>query len=104
MLETTRTDDPKGLRIAGEIDLTTVDEFRSALAPLVREGGDITLDVGDLRFIDSSGVQVLIGALGELSDRGRLILLRPRPTVVRLVKVLGIQQFENFEVREEGSS
>jgi stage II sporulation protein AA (anti-sigma F factor antagonist) len=103
MLEATRTDTPKGLRIEGEVDLTTVEKFRTALAPLIREGGDVTLDVGEMRFIDSSGVQVIIGAITELSDRGRLLLLRPRPTVVRLVRVLGLQQFENFEVREEGS-
>lgn len=101
MLEIRGTDQPKGLRIEGEVDLTTVDRFRSALAPMVQEGGDITLDVGDMRFIDSSGVQVIIGALTELSGRGRVVLVRPRPTVVRLVKVLGLKQFENFEVRGE---
>jgi anti-anti-sigma factor len=100
LLEITRTDDPKGLRIEGELDLATVDRFRTALAAMVREGGDIILDVGDMRFMDSSGAQVIIRALRDLEGRGRLVLARPQRTVLRIVKVMGLQRFENLEVQE----
>jgi anti-anti-sigma factor len=100
MLEITRTDDPKGLRIEGELDLATVDRFRSALAAMVREGGDILLDVGDMLFMDSSGAQVLIRALRDLSDRGRLVLAHPQRTVLRIVRVMGLERFENLEIQE----
>ena len=104
MLEIHRTDDPKGLRIVGEVDLATVERFRSAVAPMVQEGTDVVLDVGDMRFIDSSGAQVLIRALEDLGDRGRLVLIRPRRTLLRMIRVMGLQRFENLEVREEVSS
>jgi anti-sigma B factor antagonist len=104
MLEITRTEEPKGLRIEGDVDLSTVEKFRMALAPMVHDGGDIVLDVSDMQFIDSSGAQVLIGALEDLDDRGRLLLVRPRRMVVRMVKVMGLERFENLEVREDGST
>ena len=104
MLEISSIDDPKGLRLVGEVDLATVERFRSALAPLVREGGEIVLDIGDMRFIDSSGAQVLIRALEDLSHRGRLVLAHPRRMVISMVRVMGLQRFENLEVQEDASS
>jgi anti-anti-sigma regulatory factor len=47
----------------------------------------------------SSGVQVLIKALQSLDGRGRLILANPVGTVRRLVDVMGLERFDNLEVR-----
>jgi anti-anti-sigma factor len=104
MLEINRTDDPKGLRLVGDVDLATVDRLRSALAPMVREGGELVVDMRDMGFIDSSGMHVLIRALEGLGDRGRLVLVHPRRTVVRMVRVMGLQRFENLEIQEDGAA
>jgi anti-anti-sigma factor len=98
MLEIATTDDPRGLRLTGEIDLATVDDLTAALEPLVREGGDITLDLAGVRFLGSSGVQVLIRALDTLDGRGRLLLARPGSSVRRIFEVMGLSRFENLEV------
>lgn len=99
MLEIATTDDPRGLRLAGEVDLATVNDLAAALEPYVREGGDITLDMSGVRFLGSSGVQVLIRALDTLGGRGRLILTHPGSSVRRLFEVMGLDRFENLEVR-----
>jgi anti-sigma B factor antagonist len=99
MLEIATTDDPRGLRLAGEVDLATVNDLTAALEPHVREGGDITLDMTGVRFLGSSGVQVLIRALETLNGRGRLILTHPGSSVRRLFEVMGLERFENLEVR-----
>ncbi len=99
MLEIATTDDPRGLRLTGEIDLATVNELTAALEPLVREGGDITLDLSEVRFLGSSGAQVLIRALDALDGRGRLVLTHPGSSVRRLLEVMGLDRFENLEVR-----
>jgi anti-anti-sigma factor len=100
VLDIARTEDPRGLRLAGEIDLDTVDELTVALEPQLREGGDITLDIAGVRFLGSSGVQVLIRALEALNGRGRLVLVHPVSSVSRLLEVMGLHRFENLEVRE----
>lgn len=93
-------EEPRGLRLGGELDLATVAELEAGLKPLVEKGGDITLDVADLRFMDSSAVQVLIRTVQGLDGRGRVILARPGTIVRRLVDVMGLARMENLELRE----
>ena len=99
-LNVERMDEPRGLRLEGELDLATVGEVEAALQELTREGGDITLDVRELRFMDSSAVQLLIRTLQSLGERGRVTLLRPMSSVRRLIDVMGLNRFENLDVRE----
>jgi anti-anti-sigma factor len=99
VLEIATIEEPNGLRLDGELDLATAPDLTSALEPHLRRGGEITLDVSGLRFMGSSGVQVLIRALQSLDGRGRLVLMRPVGGVQRLIDVMGLDRFDNLEVR-----
>jgi anti-sigma B factor antagonist len=99
VLEIVTIEEPNGLRLDGELDLATAPDLTSALEPHLRRGGEITLDVSGLRFMGSSGVQVLIRALQSLDGRGRLVLMRPVGGVQRLIDVMGLNRFDNLEVR-----
>jgi anti-anti-sigma factor len=93
-------EDPRGLRLKGELDLAAIPDVDSPLRSLVEEGGDITLDVSELRFMDSSAVQLVIRAVQGLDRRGRVILDQPVATVRRLIEVMGLDRFENLVIRE----
>ena len=93
-------DEPRGLRLSGELDLATVPDLDAALRPMAEAGGEITLDVAGLRFMDSSAVQLLIRMLQALDGRGVIMLLRPMTSVRRLIDVMGLDRFENLEIRE----
>ena len=69
------------LRVAGEIDLVTGGQIRTELHRLVAEGRrQVVLDLEAVRFCDSSGVGVLIGARRLLrSCSGDLRLVLPPP-------------------------
>ncbi|HEX2024969.1 MAG TPA: STAS domain-containing protein [Actinomycetota bacterium] len=99
-LNVERMDEPRGLRLEGELDLATVGEVEAALQELVRQGGDITLDVRELRFMDSSAVQLLIRTSQGLDDRGRVVLDHPAHSVRRLIAVMGLDRIPNLEVHE----
>ena len=66
------------LRVAGEIDLVTGGRIRTEVHRLVAEGRRrVVLDLGAVRFCDSSGVGVLISArrlLRSCSGELRLVL------------------------------
>ena len=66
------------LRVAGEIDLVTGGQIRAEVHRLVAGGSrQVVLDLGAVRFCDSSGVGVLIGArrlLRSCSGELRLVL------------------------------
>ena len=74
---------------AGEIDITSAPALRSALTQCLAEGcTELTVDMTDLEFIDSSGLGVLVWALKQLRTReGRLVVRNP-PAIAQ--KILGI--------------
>ena len=53
---------PREMRIAGAIDLSSVEELKDGLQRLVTEPSDLVLDFSDVTFIDSSGISALIAA------------------------------------------
>ena len=66
--------EPSVLFLSGELDMATAEQFSSALAPAVTEGGPITVDISGLTFMDSTGVHALISAAATLKDRGCIVI------------------------------
>jgi anti-anti-sigma factor len=73
--------------VAGDIDIVTAPELRSALDGLAAEVDDVTLELSDVGFLDSSGIAVLLDAAGRLD---RFVLRSPSTAVVRLVEATGL--------------
>src|SRR2546423_13795151 len=84
-----RTREPAGFRLTGELDVATAPQLTDALEPALRRGGDVTLDLSDLSFVDSTRLQGLIGSALSLDGNGR-ILLRPPGNLVRAILELAI--------------
>jgi anti-anti-sigma factor len=99
VLEIEPIDEDRGLRLVGEVDLSNVDQLKTALDPQVDRGGEITLDVAGLSFIGSAGVQVLIRALIDLEGRGVIVLRSPGESLRQLIGIMGLDRFPNLEVR-----
>ena len=58
--------------LAGEVDLRSAGRLGVALnAVLRRGGGPVVVDLGALRFIDSSGLALLVNAARRLDQAGR---------------------------------
>ncbi len=59
------------LAVGGEIDVATSPELRRELHQLAdRKPARIIVDLGDVTFIDSSGLGVLVGTLKRLREEG----------------------------------
>jgi anti-anti-sigma factor len=99
VLEIEPIDEARGLRLVGEVDLSNVEQLKTALDPQVDRGGEITLDVAGLSFIGSAGVQVLIRALIDLEGRGVIVLRSPGESLRQLIGIMGLDRFPNLEVR-----
>lgn len=77
----------------GEIDLETAPRLREVLLPVLeREIGPVVLDLSEVAFMDSTGVHVLVEALGrlELQNRRLAIVCREGGQVHRLLAVVGL--------------
>ncbi len=89
--------DHRVIRVGGELDLATVptlvQELDEAMKPA--DGAAIVVDLSDLEFIDSTGIAVLVRAMGEDGDDGssRLRFVPSRADGVnRVLKMTGVAE------------
>jgi anti-anti-sigma factor len=85
-------DGPVVIHLDGELDPHTAPALQGALDEVTRNGAsEVVLDLAELRFIDSSGLRVVISAHRTLSDAGgRLVLRSPSETASRLLEITGL--------------
>jgi anti-anti-sigma factor len=89
-LELSALEAPRTLRLAGELDLNEADDLSARLAVEGEGRGDLTLDVSQLTFIDSTGLRELLRAAESLAGRGNLVLRSPSPPVRRVLDQMGL--------------
>lgn len=77
------------VRIRGELDLTNAGQLERAIEPLfARVSLDrLVFDLAELRFMDSSGIAVLLRAAGRA---GEVRLRSPSPLVEEVVSATGL--------------
>ena len=90
-------DDVGAVSVAGELDQATADELREPLQQTI-EGGTsaVMIDMSDCKFIDSTGLGVIVEAWQELQSRNgdsaALSICCPAVEVRRLLEVTGLDQ------------
>jgi len=73
--------------VSGELDVSNVDLLKASVASVTRNHPErIIFDLGDLRYIDSAGIAVLLSAAAECAVR----LRDPSPAVLRIVELTGL--------------
>jgi anti-sigma B factor antagonist len=96
-----------GVRVRGEADLATAQELTTALEAAMRDSaGAFVIDLCDVTFLDSSGVNVLVRARAVLGrdDRGLVVVCPPGPAR-RVFEVAGIADLlELFASRWEAAA
>ncbi len=90
---------PDGLKITGEVDIATSDEFENAINELVKaELPLIRLDLEDMEYIDSTGLGILMNIkknrLGENQD---IILVNPKRSIAKLMQLTGVDRIFKIE-------
>jgi anti-anti-sigma factor len=77
------------VEVDGELDLASAPELERALHQACQEGrGPVVVDLAALRFIDMSGLRVLLAAHEQAERQGRQLLLANVPGQVRRVMSL----------------
>ncbi len=71
--------------VRGDIDMGTIGELVEVLEQL---GGTVVVDLAEVTFLDSSGLQGMLDARRVARERGDdLILRRPSPPVSRILEM-----------------
>jgi anti-sigma B factor antagonist len=75
------------LALAGELDVTNVDQLRSEIEQ-ARHGRPmpVVFELSELRFMDSSGLALLLSVARQI---GQVTLRDPTPIIRRLIELTG---------------
>lgn len=94
-----RDDSQVVVRLAGELDAATAPYLQEALAGVVDDQGNLSVrvDLGDVTFIDSTGLSVLVRTWERLRLKGgELALTNPRPSTLKVFHVVGLSSIFNI--------
>jgi anti-sigma B factor antagonist len=82
------------VRLHGQLILQTADRVRSAAKPLIAPGGHVVIDVGDVNYLDSSGLGVLVGLKVSAANQGcRLELGNVTARIREILKITFLTDF-----------
>jgi|SRR6516162_1429144 anti-sigma B factor antagonist len=89
-VDVSREDGMPVIRLSGELDTVSVERVRSVLEGVLAADDDrLAFDVGDLEFMDSSGIALLVA----VARQARQVELRhPTPIVRRLIELTGLTE------------
>jgi anti-sigma B factor antagonist len=80
------------VRLRGELDVATAPEFERALLRLRPQRQRVVLDLAELRFMDSTGLRILLKARRAAAEDGWILVLRSvPPNIRRLLELAGVQ-------------
>lgn len=74
--------------LSGEVDLQNSPKVREALLDALQQPGTVVADLGDITYIDSSGIASLVEGL-QVAKRqgGRFALARVSPAALRVLSL-----------------
>jgi anti-sigma B factor antagonist len=86
-----------------ELDASNAGEFKRDMAPILQENSKLILDLGRLRFVDSSGLGAMLSCLRQLSGKGGDLKLCCMSSQVRaLFEIVRMHRiFDICRTREE---
>src|SRR5437016_5596808 len=82
------------VRLAGELDLYNAEDARAALTEASgRSPERVVVDLGEVTFVDSTGLGVLVEARTKLPNRRALLLAAPQIETRRALEVSGLDRY-----------
>jgi anti-anti-sigma factor len=89
---------PRGYRLVGELDISTERQAEELLLRTAEHPGDLDLDLSELRFMDSTGIRLLLRLTGQAT--GSVRIHAPSAVVERILDVAGLERIPNLVVAE----
>lgn len=85
------------LALTGRLDTVTAPELEKALAELLPQADSLVLDMGNLEYISSAGLRVILKAYKALAAKGGLKLTGVREAVREVFDITGFSDFLDME-------
>jgi anti-anti-sigma factor len=103
-LSITRTENPRVLRVSGEVDVAGSDALATALTGALVDGGSVTVDFHEVLFCDISGLRALVRA-SESAATGQDIHVVGLPAHLhRAVRMVGWSNLPGLIIGAPGAT
>ncbi|ATA60530.1 Anti-sigma F factor antagonist [Geobacillus stearothermophilus] len=92
------------VRLSGELDHHTAEELREQVTDVLENRAirHIVLNLGQLTFMDSSGLGVILGRYKQIKNvGGQMVVCAVSPAVKRLFDMSGLFKIIRFEADEQ---
>jgi anti-sigma B factor antagonist len=88
------------VRLYGEVDIYNADSLKSQLHSLAdQKKADIVLDCTNLKYIDSTGLGVLVSALKRVREADKHIsIINLKPYIAKIFTLTGLDKVFKIEV------
>ncbi|WP_395105223.1 STAS domain-containing protein [Actinomadura sp. SCN-SB] len=82
------------VRARGEIDVVSRERFEAALNEALESGGPVVIDMREVSFCDSTGLNALVNANKRAIEQGTAIaLVAVPPRVRRVFRITAVDEF-----------
>ncbi|QXJ22852.1 STAS domain-containing protein [Actinomadura graeca] len=82
------------VRVQGDIDVVSRARFEEALFDVVDAGGPLVVDMRQVTFCDSTGLNAIVAANRRANEREtQVALVALPPRVMRVFRITGIDKF-----------
>jgi anti-sigma B factor antagonist len=82
------------VRVRGEIDVVSRERFEAAMAEALDAGGPMVIDMREVTFCDSTGLNALVAANKRAIEEGTAIaLVAVPPRVRRVFRITAVDEF-----------
>jgi anti-anti-sigma factor len=93
IVRTSKSDEAFTIALCGELDLANADTAEAALEESLASGNQVIVDMRELEFIDSTGIALLVSALGRgEADRRVRFIPSASPAVTRVLELTGLAE------------
>jgi anti-anti-sigma factor len=94
VVRTTKDGDTHTISLCGELDLANAGTAETALSASLEENATrVVIDMRELEFIDSTGIALLVAALGNNGSEERVRFIpSTAPAVTRVLELTGLSE------------
>ena len=98
-MEIKKTIDGKNMTLAleGYLDTSTAPELKQLLTETMDGLDSLTLDFGDLEYVSSAGLRVLLTTHNAMAKKGGLKIIRVNEEIMDSLAVTGLADMLNVE-------
>ena len=83
--------------LEGRLDTITSPDLEAKINEVVGDASKLILDLGNLEYISSAGLRVLLGAVQEMEDKGEMVVRHPTKSVMDVFVLTGFSNLFNIE-------